>query len=90
MRLSSSHYEMIPVIAPNNTFYLPDVSPTQGTPNGSIFRKLESDLPAQVPQARLPPLTCALLNLNAPPSPPRCMPCQSKHQFQKFSNSNSE
>ena len=48
--LSSSHYEMIPVIAPNNTFYLPD-GLTQGTPNGSIFRKLESDLPARVLEA---------------------------------------
>ena len=48
--MSSSHYEKIPVLAPNNTAYLPD-GLTQGTADGSIFRKLESELPARVLEA---------------------------------------
>jgi hypothetical protein len=44
---SSSHYEKVPVIAPNDDIYQPD-GLTKATPDGSIFRKLKSDLPARV------------------------------------------
>ncbi len=42
-----SHYESIPVTVQHDTVFLPD-GLTEATPDGSIFRKLERDLPEKV------------------------------------------
>lgn len=44
---NQSPYETIPVAAPYDTVFLPD-GLTEATPDGSIFRKLEPDLPTNV------------------------------------------